>query len=942
MDLHASSFGRSTSRTAELLGGKGANLARLTRAGFPIPRGFCLTTTAYREVVEQGVLAARPLVTSQRELVERLATAELPGSIGQALADAYAELKSDDGLPRLAVRSSATGEDSAEASHAGQAATFLNVAGFEALLEAVRGCWSSLWSEDHLAYRHRPARPQNGLVIKQAPAMAVVIQEMVPAQAAGVMFTCNPVTGSAEQMVISAAWGLGETVVAGGAADTFTVDRRGRVLRRDVAQKVSLIEQHPDGGTCIRTVAPAEAHRPCIPDTLLPRLAALGRAVERCLGGPQDIEWAVVDGRLFLLQARPITASGEPMPVAVPQQRQRAAAAATLATDGLRSGGRPAGGAAARPVVWSNVNVGEALPGVATPMTWSMIEGFSRRGFVQAFGALGLEVPAQFAMVGNFHGRVYLNLSEFMSVASGIPFLTPRILARLAGGVDARLLEGAYSPASPVRFLGRLPGSLLRMASTQLLAPRQARAHACRFRAARDRFLEQDLATKSWKALHAQLLQLQELFVPTGELLLTCSSNALASYIAVQLLLAAGGEPARRLEADLFTGLEGLASAAPGLRLLELARLAQELKLADLFTGQHADDGGLQQLAALAARPSAAPFLEAFSIFLGEFGHRAVREAELSVPRWREDPSFPLQVIARHLAAADLPDPRERQARQAQARLAATAEALRLLPAPFRPLLERLLPMAQEAARLREMLRACVTEALGLHRYLLLEVGQRLVRQEMLARTDDVFFLTIGEVEQMLADRPQPLVARVMERRARFEADLLAPELPATFRTGPALATGSGRSTAQDGPAASAAARRGEVLLQGLGCSAGQVEGVVRVLGSPAEGQRLQPGDILVAHTTDMGWSPLFLVASGLVLDLNGPLSHAAVVAREYGLPVVVNTGNATQVLHDGDRVLLDGREGTVKLVARAPLPAAKPATRPDTATSVSTAARVA
>ncbi|MBM4321404.1 MAG: hypothetical protein FJ125_16055, partial [Deltaproteobacteria bacterium] len=322
LDLHARTLPVTAARAVELLGGKGANLYRLAGEGFPIPRGFCLTTAAYRRVVEEELLSAPPLVSTPAELVERLLDIDLPDHIGRALADAYAELKSGDGQPRLAVRSSATGEDSAEASHAGQAATFLNVAGFGALLEAVRGCWASLWSEAHLAYRHRPARPANGLLIKQAPAMAVVIQEMVPARVAGVLFTCNPVTGNSAEMVVSAAWGLGETVVAGGAADTYTVDRQGRLLRQDLARKGSLVEQHPDGGTRTRTLPPAEAHRPCIPESLLTRLAALGRAVERALGGPQDIEWAEVDGRLFLLQARPITASGEPLPVATPGRRR--------------------------------------------------------------------------------------------------------------------------------------------------------------------------------------------------------------------------------------------------------------------------------------------------------------------------------------------------------------------------------------------------------------------------------------------------------------------------------------------------------------------------------------------------------------------------------------------------------------------------------------------
>jgi pyruvate,water dikinase len=885
--------------TVELLGGKGLNLLRLSRAGFAVPRAFCLTTAAYRRVVEPLFARAGSRVQEPAAVAETLLAAGIPAPLGDALVAAYTSLKDGGGLPRLAVRSSATGEDSLEASHAGQAATYLNVAGFAALLDAVRGCWASLWSEAHLLYRHRPHRPTNGLVLHEAPAMAVVIQEMVPARVAGVLFSRNPVTSDPQEMLVSAAWGLGETVVGGGAADTFLLSRQGRLLQRSVAVKESLVEQHPEGGTRVRTLASPQVGQPCLTEEQLERLAALGRAVEQALGGPVDLEWAEVAGRIALLQARPITSLPAARPAAPPARLP------------ARLGRRPSS-PAPRPVVWSNVNVGEALPGVATPLTWSIIAGFSRRGFEQAFGALGLSVPPGYQLVGNVAGRIYLNLSEFMSIASGVPFFSPAILASLAGGVDPAVMTGAYEQLSRLRFLRGLPRATTKVLESQLLGPRQAKSHAGLFRAERERFLDLDLGRLSWAELGEELQRLHRLFFVTGELLLTCSSNALASYALLHLLLRAGGEEARKLEGELFTGLAGLESAKPGVLLLELARLARQLGLQEQLQARPVAGDGLQQLAALAAHPAAEPFLRLFSTFLAEHGHRGIREAELAVPRWRDDPSFPLQVVASHLDGGPLADPRERSHRQQRARAEATARVRELLPAPLRPVLSGLLPLAQETARVREGMRSRVTETLGLYRRFFLEVGRRLTGQGRLRQPGDVFLLTVAEVEELLAGGTPSLLLRVIEREARYRADQAAPEPPATFRTTSGTIPASGGEVARPAPVEEA-----QLQLQGLGCSAGRVEGTVRVLASADEGYALRSGEILVAHTTDVGWTPLFLVAAGVILDKNGPLSHAAIVAREYGLPAVVNTGNATQLLRDGDRVLLDGAEGRVLLLAR-------------------------
>ncbi len=863
-----------------LLGGKGANLLKLVQGGLPVPRAMCLTADAYRVVLQRAVEAADPTPSSPDELRGLLEAAPLPAEVGAALARAYAALKDGPGLPRLAVRSSSTTEDSTDASHAGQAATFLNVTGFEDLVRAVRGCWASLWSQEHLAYRHRNGRPGDVMFVSRAPAMAVVIQTMVPSEVAGVLFTADPVSGRTDRMVVSAAWGLGETVVSGRAADTVIMDRTGRVLQEQVADKQHMLEQAPDGGVRSRAVDRERAQGACVPREVLIRLAALGRSVERILGPGQDIEWALVDDRIHLLQARPITV-------------------------------RPAGGRdAGEPQVWSNVNVGEALPGVASPMTWSIIHRFSRRGLEQAFGALGLDVPEGYGMVGNVNGRIYLNLSEFMSVASGVPFMTPRLLARVAGSVDPEIMAGAYRKVAPFRFVGRLPLSALRMAASQLTGPGRVKGHQRLFDDVTSRFDALDLSALDREGLHRAFLELGELFDLTGELLLAVSSNALASYILVQLVVATGGRAAVARETDLFTGLRGLSSAQPGLALLDLAHLARDLGLGDLLTDM-VDRGADPEeiLQAVRFRPGGGTFCARFREFLDKHGHRATREAELSVPRWREDPSFPLEVIATHLRARVLEDSRERQARQARSRRTATERVRSLLPRVARPLFDQLLPLAQKAARLRERMRSMVTKTIGMYRTLFLEVGTRLERRGIIPSRDRVFFLTIQEIRAMLEHGYGFVLDTVLEREARFHAQLAMPDPPNTFRVFEGEQVPMPRAEAPSG-----ADRHQAQTLRGLGCSAGRVTGVARVLSSPGEAGRLGPGEVLVARSTDVGWTPLFLVAGALVLDQGGPLSHAAVVAREYGLPAVVDTKVATSTIRDGDLVSVDGREGVVEV----------------------------
>jgi rifampicin phosphotransferase len=300
--------------TLESVGGKGASLARLLQAGMPVPGGFHVTTAAYERFVaendlESGIRAALEKVyaskpealTNASEMIGDLfLRADLPEEVCGAISEAYADLDQEE--PAVAVRSSATMEDLPGASFAGQQATSLNVRGEDELLEAVRRCWTSLWSARAIAYRERQGFEHHRVAI------AVVVQRLVAAEVAGVLFTANPVSGARDEVVINAAWGLGEAVVSGlTTPDSFTLDRTTLAVRERKAglQEVeSVLAEH---GTTERPLEPERAAQPTLGDAQLARLAQIGIDTEEIFGSPQDIEWAYADGRFWVLQARPIT-----------------------------------------------------------------------------------------------------------------------------------------------------------------------------------------------------------------------------------------------------------------------------------------------------------------------------------------------------------------------------------------------------------------------------------------------------------------------------------------------------------------------------------------------------------------------------------------------------------------------------------------------------------
>jgi pyruvate,water dikinase len=860
---------------ARSIGGKAARLVWLEKNGFAVPDAWILSTDAFAAALKElppgcdpksllraaGGKSGEARAAEAREILLR---APLPRGLGAELSELWRVQ-----APRmpwgLAVRSSATCEDGLLLSMAGLAETKLGISSDEALVEAIRAVWASVASGRALAYL-----AANGV---KDVGMAVVLQRMVPATAAGVMFTHAPDRPRfARERVINATVGLGVSVASGDVSpDVLRIDEKGRIVESIVARKERQLRVH-DGGVSADPVAQPDA--PALSPAVIVELAEVAHRLEKLEDIAHDVEFACEHDRTWIVQVRPATGSGFPR-----------------------------GGDAT--TVWSSANVGEALPGVATPLTWSVAGTFSDTGFRQAFATLGCRVPKSATLVASVHGRFFLNLTEFMRVAAQVPWLEPRTFVELAGGAGNDELSAQMQMVSHRGFYARLPLTATRLVREQLRLDDDIH----RFEAWAERALKQhhalDLAILPDEGLARTILDAQAMLDRTGSVMLTCASSALGAHLVLKQLLARVAPiGADRLAQSLTAGVRDLESARPAIGLMRVAALAQN-EPAFRAALDKIGDGGIDSL------PDG-PTRRALVTYLDLYGDRAVREPELSTPRWREDPR-PVLTMLRVALRGEARDP---ERAFASARALADAEMQRILPrlnVVEQTALRHLVGRAQKAARLRERMRNWVTRVLGWMRQIFLDAERRLLRLmpeladderdlraagATVAHVPSVFFLSVEELLSTLRNARTDMAPLVRARRAEYARDIARPEPPPTF-------VGAPRSVLLP--------PSGGEQLRGLAASSGIVEGRARVLRSEAEMDQLQPGEILVVHATDVGWTPLFMVAAGVVTELGGALSHAAIVARELGVPSVVNVASATMALRTGDRVRVDGDRGVVE-----------------------------
>lgn len=900
-----------------LVGGKAANLGVLTAAGLPVPPGLCVTTEAYRRVTGQAgledvlhALAGTP--PTDTGALNRLAARARELVLSAPVPDDIADAVRRSAHGPVAVRSSATAEDLPHASFAGQQDTYLNVIGPDAVLDAVRRCWASLWTDRAVAYRAAGGTDHRTVLL------AVVIQEMVQSEVAGVMFTANPVTGRRREAVIDASPGLGEAVVSGAVnPDHFVVDlATGRITERRLGDKRLAVRSLPQGG--VEHVETA-MDRACLTDAQIRALAELGRRVEDHYGAPQDTEWAVdAGGTLWLTQARPITTLF-PIPRHLPAPPARGTARAAGTSAVVPSGGREQEGTR----VYFSMSVAQGIYAPITPMGISAFRLLSSAGAAVA-GAPVANRPEGAPQFAEAAGRMFLDVTGIVRSRAGRAIL-PRVLdmmearsAVVLRGLfdDPRLSVTQRSLRPTLRRVRRIATRyhLPSRAAQALLSPAAARRRVARL----GEELRARLASPA-EATPAQRLDRVERML--GEQAITLLPRMApvpaAGFALFGLAYRLLGDHAG--PGDLTTVLRGLPHNVTTEMDLALWRLAERIR-ADAST-----------TALLLATP-AAELAERFhdgtlpavaqrglGEFLSVYGVRAVAEIDLGVPRWSEDPTHIIGVLANYLRLKDPALAPDALFARGAAEAALMIKTLSSRVGGVRGRVVRFaLGRARALGGLRELPKFFMVTVLAAMRAELKTVGAELTALGLLDSPDDVFFLTFEELRAAVsaalpptcetppagsgaASPPDPagLRALVAARREEAERERRRRHLP--------------RILLSDGtePEAVATAAPVEGALTGTPASAGTVTGVARVVLDPV-GAHLEPGEILVCPSTDPGWTPLFLTAGGLVMEMGGANSHGAVVAREYGIPAVVGVAHATEHIANGHEITVDGTSGTV------------------------------
>ncbi len=846
-----------------VVGGKGAHLGALSRIdGIRVPAGFCVTTDAFRRIMAEAPSvddwldqlsrlhpddreAIRTLSAEIRQTIEGIA---IPGDLAAAITRALARLGEQ---AACAVRSSATAEDLPTASFAGQQDTYLNVVGPAAILQHVSQCWASLFTERAVTYRQR-----NGIGHRTVH-MAVVVQQMVFPQAAGILFTADPVTSNRRVASVEASFGLGEALVSGLVnADVYQV-RDGEVVAKAIATKRLAIRARPAGGTQEQAIDPAWQEQPALTDAQAVRLVQLGRRIEAHFGRPQDIEWCLVDDSFQIVQSRPITTLF-PIPAAGDQENH----------------------------VYLSVGHGQMMTDAMKPLGLSVWQLTALRPMYVAGGRLFVDVTSDLASPASRTG--------LLDVIGKSDPLTGDALQTILERDDFIPTLNGESPGSAPRDGGAAPVETDPAIVTGLIERSEASVAK----------LKSDIRGKSGEALidfiEADIQELRRILSDPQSVQVFMSAMEAARWLNDHLQAWLGEKNA----ADALTqSVPRNVTSEMGLALLDVADVIRPHPEVVAFLQHVEDEGFLDELPGLAGGREARDAIEAW---LDKYGMRCVGEIDITRPRWSERPSTLVPVILGNIKNFE---PGAGARRFEQGRQEAWAKEQELLarlgdlPDGQRKAEEakRMIDRVRTFIGYREYPKYGMVSRYFVYKQALLEEAGRLVQARVLGEQEDIFYLRFPELRDVA--------------RTNHADDQAISRRKDAFRSYQALTPP--RVLTSDGEVITGAYRRGDVpagALVGLPVSAGTIEGRARVILDMAQAD-LAPGDILVTAYTDPSWTPLFVAITGLVTEVGGLMTHGAVIAREYGLPAVVGVVDATRLIPDGQRIRVHGTDGYVEIL---------------------------
>jgi phosphohistidine swiveling domain-containing protein len=854
----------------ETVGGKGASLARLMNAGLPVPNGFNITTEAYRRFIAANDLQRiiddvlvqveldKPatLEKASAHIRQAFLSAKIPYDVAAAIAGAYGDLRGSN--PPVAVRSSATAEDLPGASFAGQQESYLNISGAEKVLEAVSKCWSSLWTARAIGYRAMQGISGNDI------ALAVVVQELVPAEVAGILFTVDPIHGSRDQIQISAAWGLGDAVVGGRVTpDNFTVDKEtGQVLKQQISDK-EVMTVCVDGKTEDQPVSDNLRRVPALESADLKELAHLGVEIEGLYGMPMDIEWALRDGKFAVVQARPVTALPE-IVVPPPDQWQLPG-----------SKGR-----------YMRTSIVDFMPYPLSPLFATMGLSTYNQGLQQMLRETMETDRTAFPeeTVITIHDYAYMQVDFPAGVWwELLSKLTPRLIKLIRNGPDHFREVALPEYRRKVTSLDKKP--VTAMTALEIW---------------------QDAHQLIYDAVyHLSILQVDTLGASAG-------SEGLFTTIYNRFYKENGQPPA----STYLMGYDTTPIRSEK-SLYDLAIWTLEHRdLAEYILGTEAHTIATD-LVKMDPPNGINPAVWAgwwlrFDTYQKTYGH-LLYDLDFVQPIPAEDPAPALEAIKMYMRGEGA-NPHERQERLEHQRQQATEQLLARARGPRGWAVRKALNWATSMAEVREDSIASIGLAYPRLRQLLQELGRRLAKAGAITEAEDIYWLEEAEISDRLEalEKGELLdsLAELVEGRKKLrqaEQKIMPPaQLPysKTYMGIPIEAFIPGEG-GQEGD-----------KLKGVGASGGKVTGTACVLYGPEDFDQMQQGDILVAKLTTPAWTPLFAMAGGVVTDIGGPLSHGSIVSREYGIPAVMGTMAATRVIQSGQVITVDGDAGTVTVTS--------------------------
>jgi pyruvate,water dikinase len=846
-----------------VVGGKGAQLGELSRIeGIHVPAGYCVTTNAFRRI-----MADAPSIDDRLDRLSRLnpddrdairtLSAEIRRSVeGTPIPDDLAAaitrpLNRLDEHAAYAVRSSATAEDLPTASFAGQQDTYLNVVGPTAILQHVSRCWASLFTERAVTYRLR-----NGFDQRKVQ-MAVVVQQMIFPDAAGILFTADPITSNRKVATVEASFGLGEALVSGLVnADVYQV-RDGEVLAKAIATKQLAIHALQAGGTQEQAIAPERQEQPALTDAQVLRLAVLGRRIEAHFGSPQDIEWCLVDDGFVIVQSRPITTLF-PVPAADDRENH----------------------------VYVSVGHQQMMTDPMKPLGLSVWQLTAIPRMYEAGGRLFVDVAQRLASPSSRAG-----LLEVMG--RGDPLIRDALETILDRGDFIPSLPD-QAPAGPPAGGAPAPIETDPAIVTGLIERSQASIAA----------LKHDIQNKSGTVLIdfilADIQELKRILLDPQNLPAILAGMEATWWLNDQLQAWLG----EKNVADTLTqSAPNNVTSEMGLALLDVADAVRPHPDVVAFLQDVQDDGFLDELTELDGGREAR---DAIKAYLDLYGMRCVGEIDITRPRWSERPTTLVPVILGNVKNFESGEGKRRfeQGRQeAWKKEHDVLERVRALPDGERKAEEtkRMIDRVRTFIGYREYPKYGIVSRYFVYKQALLEEAGRLVQAHVLREMEDIFYLTLPELRDVVD------VKHVNDQLIRERKD--------AFKSYQALTPP--RVLTSDGEVVAGAYRRDDLptsALVGLPVSAGTVEGRARVILDMADAE-LEAGDILVTAYTDPSWSPLFVSIIGLVTEVGGLMTHGAVIAREYGLPAVVGVEQATRLIRDGQRIRVNGTDGYVEIL---------------------------